>query len=127
MNELITDVNWIAVVVGAVVAFGVGALWYSPKMFGTKWAEWNGLKLDNPKNMTCAMVLQFIATFLLARVVWVTAKNEALLTLILIIITIMALIISNGKWAQKSRYTIMTDAGFILVMGVIMVIAQAIL
>jgi hypothetical protein len=33
------DLNWVAVVVGAVVYFGVGGLWYSPVAFGKQWQE----------------------------------------------------------------------------------------
>ena len=39
MDELTNDVSWLAVAVGAVVSFLVGWLWYSPKLFGPKWAE----------------------------------------------------------------------------------------
>ena len=31
-------VNWLAVGVGTVAAFMVGWLWYSPLLFGKKWA-----------------------------------------------------------------------------------------
>jgi hypothetical protein len=33
------DLNWFAVVVGAVVYFGIGGLWYSPVAFGKQWQE----------------------------------------------------------------------------------------
>jgi Protein of unknown function (DUF1761) len=38
------DLNWLAVVVGAVVYFGLGGLWYAPVAFGKQWQEaigWN--------------------------------------------------------------------------------------
>ncbi len=34
MAEITENDNWIAVVVGAVVSFLLGWLWYSPKLFG---------------------------------------------------------------------------------------------
>jgi len=34
MAEITAGVSWIAVIVGAVVSFALGALWFSPKMFG---------------------------------------------------------------------------------------------
>ena len=86
MDELITSVNWLAVIVGTLVAFGLGWLWYSPKMFGDKWAKWNDLKKEDCKNMTSAMVSQFFATFLLAWLVGVTAKNNAVFTVKVIFI-----------------------------------------
>ena len=33
------DLNWLVVVVGAVVYFGIGGLWYSPVAFGKQWQE----------------------------------------------------------------------------------------
>jgi hypothetical protein len=51
MNELTTDVSWTGVIVGAVVSFLVGWLWFSPKLFGTKWAEGVGVELGTAGNM----------------------------------------------------------------------------
>ena len=34
MGEITSGVNWLAVTVGAVAAFLLGWLWYSPKLFG---------------------------------------------------------------------------------------------
>ena len=31
------QLNWLAIVVGALVYFGLGALWYSPMVFGRAW------------------------------------------------------------------------------------------
>ena len=31
--------NWAAVVVGTIAAFGLGMIWFSPRMFGKGWAE----------------------------------------------------------------------------------------
>lgn len=35
-------INFLAAVVAAVVAFGLGWLWYSPLLFGKLWVAWNG-------------------------------------------------------------------------------------
>jgi hypothetical protein len=128
MSEITTNVNWIATILGAVIAFALGWIWYSPKLFGKKWAEGVRITLDDktaPPVM--AMVSQAIATFLLAWVVGVTAVNDALLTIILITLTIVALIVSGGLFAQKSRYAIATEAGYVVVMVVIMIVCQGVL
>ena len=39
MVELTQNVNWMAVIVGALLAFFVGWAWYSPKLFGKRWAQ----------------------------------------------------------------------------------------
>ncbi len=37
MNLHLAQLNWLAVVVGALVYFALGALWYSPVLFGRPW------------------------------------------------------------------------------------------
>jgi hypothetical protein len=127
MGELTTGVNWLAVIVGAVVAFGVGWLWYSPKLFGKKWAEGIGISLDSADAMPkAAMGYQAIGTFFLAWLFGITAVSNALLTIILVVFTIMALQAASGYFAKKSGYAIATETGFVFVMGVIMFVAQAV-
>lgn len=126
MNEITANVNWLAVTVGAVIAYGLGYLWYSPKLFGKKWAEGVGLK-QAPENLpVAAMVMQAAGTFLLAWVVGVTAANNALLTVILVVATIVALMLAGALFAQKSRYAMFTEAGFVVAMAVIMIAVQGI-
>ncbi|MGB8315322.1 MAG: DUF1761 domain-containing protein [Aestuariivirga sp.] len=128
MSELTTNVNWLAVVVGFVLSFGLGWLWYSPKLFGAKWAEGVGAKIgDGAATPPAApMVLQAIGTFLLAWLVGVTASNNALLTIILVAITYMVLQAASGKFTGKSNYAIGTEVGFTAAMVVLMIIVQGI-
>jgi len=127
MEEIITGVNWLAVIVGFVVSFGLGWLWFSPKLFGKKWAEGNGLNPDGPDKMPMnAMITQAAGTFLLAWVVGVTAKNEALLTIILIAVTIIVLNAAGAMFTNKKPYVRHVDAGFTLAMVVVMIICQGI-
>ena len=127
MEELVTGVNWLAVIVGFVVSFGLGWVWFSPKLFGKKWAEGNGLDPDGPDKMPMtAMVSQAVGTFLLAWVVGVTAKNDALLTILLITVTIVVLNGASSFFLNKNAYVRHTDAGFTVAMVVIMIICQGI-
>ncbi len=104
MEELTANVNWIAVVVGAAVAFFLGGLWYSPKVFGKKWAEGVGLSSDDTKHPAAVtLIIQMIGTFLLAWVVGVTETRNALLSIILIVVTIVVLMIAGGLFANKTH------------------------
>ena len=47
MAEITANVNWLAVIVGAIVAYLLGMLWYSPKLFGTTWAAGVGVSFDD--------------------------------------------------------------------------------
>ena len=128
MIEITTNIDWLAVIVGAVVAYLVGWIWYSPKVFGAKWMEGVGVSCEGETKPPLApMITQLIATFLLSWVVGVTATHNALYTIILIIATIVALVIAGGLFSQKSCYAIGVEAGYIVVMAVIMIATHMIL
>jgi hypothetical protein len=66
------DVNWLAVVVAAVVKFAIGGVWYSPPVFGPRWGAIVGVSPDAFKaRMVPAMITDLIASLLLA---WVLAN-----------------------------------------------------
>ncbi|MDH3582096.1 MAG: DUF1761 domain-containing protein [Hyphomicrobiales bacterium] len=128
MAEITANVNWLAVIVGWVLAFLLGWLWYSPKLFGEKWAQGVGVELGGGGDMPMgAMISQAVGLFLLAWVVGVTAASNALLTFILIIAAIAVLMASGGLFAKKSTYAIRTEAGYLVAAAVVMFLAQAIL
>lgn len=126
MEELLTNVNWIATIVGAVVAFLLGWLWYSPVLFQKKWLEGVGVAPDDNAPMMHAMIAQIVATFLLAWVIAITATTDSLFFAILIAVTIAVIIKANGLFCKKSRYAIMVESGFILAMVAVMIAAHAI-
>ena len=122
MIEITTNINWSVVIIGAVIAYLVGWVWYSPKVFGSKWMQGVGINLDgDAKPPLAPMLMQAVATFLLAWVVGVTATHNALYTIILIVITIVAIVIANGLFCQKSCEAIGIEAGYIIVMAAIMI------
>lgn len=127
MAEIIANVNWLAVVVGAVVAYLLGMLWYSPKLFGTIWATGVGVSFDDASGLPVkAMITQAVGTFLLAWVVGVTAASNALLTIILIVVTIVTLMAAGGMYAKNSGNVIAVNTGFIVAMTVVMIVCQGI-
>jgi hypothetical protein len=104
MIELTENVNWAAVGIGAVIAYLLGWLWYSPKLFATKWMAGNGLKMEDMTGPPiAAMMVQAVGTFMLAWIVGITAAQNALLTVILIVLTIVVLMVSGGLYIQKNR------------------------
>lgn len=104
MGELTTGVSWLGVVVGAVVSFLVGWLWFSPKLFGVKWAEGVGVELGAASEMPVgSMVFQVIGLLLMSWFVGVTAVSNALLTVILGTLAFTALAYSGGMFSKKSK------------------------
>ena len=127
-SELINGLDWWAIIIGTVLSFLLGWLWYSPKLFGTKWAEGVGLSLEDCAEMrVAAMVGQLAGTFLLAWLVGIMAIAGAYVTLALIVVTIVVLMAAGGLFAKKSAYAIATETGFVLVMAVVMVVVQTVL
>ena len=122
MTELVMGVNWVAVVVGTVAAFLLGALWYSPILFVNGWAKGVGVNIeDKPKNMLATMITQLVATFLLSLVVGVCAVDDQIALATLVIVTIALLLYAGGGYAQKSIYAKMVEAGFVVAMGAVMI------
>jgi hypothetical protein len=127
MSEIITNVSWLAVVVGAVVAFLLGWLWYSPALFGKKWAAGNGIEMGSASSMpVVAMVAQIVGLFLMSWFVGVTAVESKLLTFILATLAFGVLNFSGSQFAKKPAVVGYIDFGYWLAAAVVMFICQAI-
>jgi hypothetical protein len=128
MGEIATNVNWLAVLAGTALAFLLGWLWYSPRLFGTKWAQGAGVEPGSASGApVAALMTQLVATFLLSWVVGVTAAQNALTTIVLIVAMLALFTVANGLFGKKSGYAIGVEAGFIVAMAAIMIVVQGIL
>ena len=96
MGELMEGVNWLGVIAGTVVSFLAGWLWYSPKLFGTKWAEGSRVQLGNANEMPVGAMIAFAI-----------------------------LAYSGSMFSQKTAYARVVDFGYWIVSLVIMVICQS--
>lgn len=122
------ELNWIAVVTGAIAAFLFGWLVYSPILFAKVWAEGSNVELTpESKPPLAGMLLQILGLLCLATVVGVTATINALFTAILAILAAAFLVTSNGAFCKKSTAALAVDAGYIVGSGVLMIVAQAVL
>ena len=66
------DVNWLAVLLAAIVRFAIGGVWFAPFAFGPAWGRMVGINAEAAKaRMGRAMAVDFIAGFILA---WVLAN-----------------------------------------------------
>ena len=125
--EDLSAVSWLAVLTGTVVAFLIGWAWYSPALFGKKWAEGSGVSLGNAQSMPVfAMLSQLVALLLMSTVIGLTATIDALLTAILVIITVAVFVTSMAAFVKKSTYAIVVDAGYVTLAGIVMIVAQGI-
>jgi hypothetical protein len=62
-----STLNVWAIVVAAVVAYLLGALWFSPALFGKAWKRANGFGADEPPRANAPMmILAFVLTLVMA-------------------------------------------------------------
>jgi len=65
-------VNYLAVIVAGLVAMALGAVWYSPALFGKAWMKLNGMKMPgkkpDKKMMTRSYVLGLLSQLVKAYV-----------------------------------------------------------
>lgn len=124
MELLITDINWLAVIVGAVVAYMLGAFWYSEKLFLKRWKVGLGTPAVPNMPMMPGMLSQAVGTFLLSWLIGFCEKIGSVALMVLVALTISVLIKANGFFGGKSKYAIFVEASFVLVMVVVMVVAH---
>ena len=55
------NINWLGAIAGAVSAMVLGALWYSPWMFGGRWQELIGRSDEELGNPVVAMLIAAVA------------------------------------------------------------------
>lgn len=127
MSELTSGVSWLGVIVGAVAAFMMGWAWYSPKLFGTKWAQGIGVDLGNASDMpAAAMITNIIGLLLMSWFVGVTAASGALATVILGTVAFTVLAYSGGLFGKQTAYVRNVNAGYWIAALVVMIICQGI-
>jgi hypothetical protein len=122
------DINWLAVFTATISAFLLGGLWYSKKLFGTRWMQEIGLteesivQSNTARTFGTTLVLQFIAAtalavFLGADSNWISGLNSGALIGLLWIATSYG---TTYLFEQRSLYLFMINAGYNVVLFAIM-------
>ena len=65
ITEIFKDINWLAVLVGTIGYFMLGAIWYS-FLFKNQWIAYNKIVIDNPdakKGVGAIMFASFVMMF----------------------------------------------------------------
>ena len=127
MMEITSGVSWSGVVAGGVASFLLGWLWFSPMLFGKKWAEAHGVQLGAASSMpVMAMVAQFLGLFLVSWFVGVTAVTSALATAVLALLGFAMLYDSGAMFVKVPTVGRLINLGYWVVSFVVMVICQGI-
>ena len=83
MAELLSSLNWLAIVVATIAYFLLGALWYSPVLFAKKWMELRNINEEdidgpNPVIFFYSFILQLIGVISLALFIAAMGIDSAL-------------------------------------------------
>ncbi len=119
--------NWTAVAVGAIAAFGLGMIWFSPLLFGRAWAA-GSHGIEPPASPpVAAMILQFLGVVVLALIVGITETDQAIITAIGAILAVALYVSGMDLFSQKSGKAVIVDGGYVIASGVLMILAHAVL
>lgn len=108
----LVPVNYVVVLVTAIVGFAIGAAWFSPLLFGKQWAALMGMRMDDPsmkakgqKSMAVNFVGQLLTAFVLAQFVnqlRLSALSEAVMMAFWVWLGFVATVqISSLLWENK--------------------------
>ncbi len=119
--------NWIAILVGAIVPMVLGFIWYNPKTFGTAWMDAMGMSEEernekpNPMIMVGALLLAAVISFGLSRYAGHTEEGmsqfvhgmyHGLMPALFIAVPVL---ISNSLFEKRSTKHILINAAYWIV------------
>ena len=78
--DVLNDVNWLAIVVGAVAWWILGAIWYAPPLFGNAWMRSAGIQIREGQRPGVAtyvvpLLAYFVATIAAAMLARATGST----------------------------------------------------
>lgn len=125
-------INWLAVVVAAVLSFVIGGLWYSPLLFAKAWVRAHGytdeqvqrMRANAPKayaiSFLCMLVMAAILAFLLGLTPIIRWQGGAKLGLLCWAGFAATIGLTQQVYSEKKPATFLIDAGYQLVYLVLM-------
>jgi hypothetical protein len=113
----VVEMNYLAVLVGAVLSVAIGALWYSPALFGNAWLGLVGKTKEqaekdfSPLKIVWALVWGFVASYGLARVIVWTGKATPLDGLLLgvlacVVFAVSSIAVNHNFEGRPTRLTV---------------------
>lgn len=128
MELLLSDVNWITIIIAAVVNMIIGGLWYSPVLFGDRWIKLMGFsqkQIDEAKSQSMAKsyslmaIFSVVMAFVLSRLIDMTGIIDIYAALILGFLLWLGFIATTKAgdtiFGKKPIGLYIIDAGYYLV------------
>lgn len=120
------DINWLSLIIAAIIPTVIGAAWYSPLLFQKPWMESIGMTEEKARSANMPVVMGislvlafFLSFFLLANVngagqegQFDTFKHGALHGAFLGILVVIPTFISNGLFEQKSWKNMLINVSY---------------
>jgi hypothetical protein len=66
--DTLSELNWIAVIIGTIAFFALGAVWYAPQVFGRAWQRASGIEIAEGQRPGVAFYVGPLATCFLSTV-----------------------------------------------------------
>ena len=129
------DINWIALIVAAIIPLVTGFIWYNTKVFGTAWMKETGMTEEKAKGMNPGKTygLAVVFAFLIAFLMWpqvmlgggpgeahgaepfMTFKHGALHGAMVGLFFVLPAFATNALFEMKSAKYVMINAGYWIV------------
>jgi hypothetical protein len=124
----LSEINWLSVIVAALIAFAIGGLWYSPLLFSKQWQAELKLKDEELKNANMPLIfgttffLNIIGAFALDLFIGPESNlvKGMLFGLLVSIVWISTSLGINYLFSRKSLKLFLIDAGYFIVFFTVM-------
>jgi hypothetical protein len=122
-------INWLAVIVAAIIRLAVGAVWYSPVGFGPMWQKTVGMTQDQvmaamPRAITVDAIGSLIMAFILLHAVVYSGADNLLLGGTVGALNwlgfVAVVLVATNVYEQRPMRSAYVSAGFNLVALVLM-------
>ncbi|AUD78090.1 DUF1761 domain-containing protein [Kangiella profundi] len=115
-----SDINYYAVFVAAILSFAVGGLWYSPLLFGKIWLKEMKIEAEDIKQKPSVFILSFVfalvAVFVLADLLGPSPELMHAVTVCAMVGAIVFLGLGiTYQFSNKSLRHLLIDGGYHLV------------
>jgi hypothetical protein len=120
--DLISDINWLAVMVLTIFSFVIGTLWHQPFLFGKTWKQENypnstPIKVNAPLVFGGTALMHFLAISALSAVTSGLGGTNGLITGFLIsLVWILPAMSGTYLFASRSLKLLAIDAGMYIVL-----------
>jgi hypothetical protein len=123
--EIFSQVSWWGIIVGWLVSYFLGALWFSPKMFLKPWVEGMGpAKVKWPLSML--MFVQIVTSFVFALALGL-AMQYSLVLAIIIALAATGMIKSFALYSGKTMGATATETAYVIAQSAIIIVSVIVL